>query len=135
MNYGCQTCAPVFTRVPIHIKHISTGILKFLWLCKRRARHSKDVRSKSLDLGIRIFRSLISSVSGYKMYIKYCIILDKVRLRVTPWQIWASRPMRGWGREQHRQSSRCWKHFYIYSNISVHIYTQLYIHIHVYIYV
>ena len=66
-------------------------------------------------------------------YIKYCIILHTLRLRVAPWQIWASRPMRGWGWEQQRQSSRCWKLFYIYSNISIHIYTQIYMHIHIYI--
>jgi len=57
-NYDFQNFQPVFTGVPVHIKHIFTGVPKVqttVHVSKWSPRHSKDLTGKLIDLEMRIF--------------------------------------------------------------------------------
>jgi len=54
-NYDCQNFQQVYTGVPVHIKHVFTGVSNFhtsFHLSKRSPRHSKDLSGKLIVLEI-----------------------------------------------------------------------------------
>ena len=58
-NYDCQNIEQVLTGVPIHIKHVFTGVPKIpndFQLSKQSPHHSKDLSGTLIDLETQIFQ-------------------------------------------------------------------------------